>query len=104
MDNETKNHMDDTIELGGGWCRANAHAWKPQTPFETTKGVVFVTFKCDNCRGQRYDDISLASGELLARIYKMPKGYILTGVGDARPGKSDWRKLHYGGLLKRRVR
>ncbi len=105
---EVPSQMEYAVDAGFGWCRANQHIW--QNP--NGKGSrrielvdrdrqVKVTFSCANCKGEREDHVLLKTGELVYRQYNMPQGYVLTvGSKGKRPTKSDWRKAHYGAIVK----
>lgn len=99
-----KHQMDAHIS-DYGWCRANMHVWL--TPRETglpvtvDKGVASITYRCAGCNGERHDRVSLATGELVHRDYRMPEGYILKLDGEKKPNKSTWRKEHFSAYLGR---
>lgn len=91
-----------------GWCRANMHIWRNPSgtsdgALRVEKGVVFVTYICENCGSKRHDNVSLRSGELLARRYDYAQAYELRLKGSdvsERPKKDDWRKIHFTTLVR----
>lgn len=84
-----------------GWCRASQHVWHPDAGALTIADqLLHVRFVCENCGGTRTDKVDPKTGELVSRIYRHAEGYLMPGLGDLRPNKSDWRRQHYGRLIQ----
>lgn len=100
--------MDEAIDRGYSWCRANMHIWKPDIGgiqvIAPKRGaqVAVVRYNCENCGGFRQDSVVVRSGELVTRMYHYPAGYQMKvgRNGDEKPTKSDWRARHFKRLVK----
>lgn len=65
-------------------CRTKRHAWSPieddgdrlKAPKYHTAGVQRMCFRCTRCRGKAYEAWIKRTGDLLARSYQYPDGYL----------------------------
>lgn len=77
-------------------CRTIGHQWKPSGQLQRGEldGYVSVKFmvQCANCPTTREDFIDPRYGELVARRYRHPDGYLMTGIED-RPTRTDFRRV-----------
>jgi hypothetical protein len=70
-------------------CRAFGHNWKPTTAVRDASWGILLTLSCQTCKTRREDTIDRI-GQVSARSYTHPDGYLLGGY-DVRPGRADWR-------------
>lgn len=81
-------------------CRTLSHQWRPNGVIErgrfggpTGPQVLKLTVTCANgCGTTREDFIDPNNGEVVARRYRHPDGYLLQGM-DERPARADFRRI-----------
>ncbi len=73
-------------------CRTLLHAWTEdddppefdiQAVFAVSGSVESIVFKCSRCRGYRIEGWSKVTGDLLWRVYRLPREYRLPRGADA---------------------
>jgi len=75
------------------FCRGVAnHAWHFPPSMEFHGRQLMLTLKCDNCGTKRLDGVSAFNGEVAARNYDYPDGYLLDLGGKRRPEKHILRR------------
>ena len=86
-------------------CRTISHQWRPAGKLQRGKldgaWVIMLKVSCANgCGTEREDFILVSNGELVARRYRHPDGYLMTGEGENRWSRQDFRMAFVKNALK----
>jgi hypothetical protein len=81
-----------------GFCRTIGHAWSRSWTLTRETGALTFRLACLNCPTERRDTINGRTGELIARSYAYPDGYLATGTGRTLT-RQDYRREYVGWLL-----
>lgn len=83
-------------------CRTLGHAWDqiPTPPELRSPGVVYLQLRCVRCAGERRDEVSANTGQVMGRHYTYAPGYLMHR--DDLMSRDLWRKsyLRMVGLLE----
>lgn len=74
-------------------CRALGHTWEGYVPFPPMAAPSFgwrMSLRCASCGTERHDLVSHRDGDVLAREYRYPDGYQISGGGFA-PSRGEYR-------------
>jgi hypothetical protein len=73
-------------------CRTLGHSWFDYDSNWKSEFGVPLTLRCERCGMERRDTVASHTGELIARHYTRPDGY-LYGKGGYTPTRSEFRLL-----------
>jgi hypothetical protein len=83
------------------FCRGVAnHAWRFPPELNAHGRELVLVLRCMNCEAARHDKVTPHTGDVVARHYTYPEGYLLELNGKPRPPKDTLRRDGLQLLLK----